>query len=768
MAQPWQDHLEWAASFGWLGWLALGLLGIAVIALTAANVRSLSRPRRRWVLMTIRATTVILVLAALGQPTWVSQTPRPAGQRLGVVLDRSASMATGPAGQRRWDRALEAVAALAATTPVQLVTAGSRPQPVLKPTELTRLPPSETSTDLHAALRYLADEQRASSLQAVVVISDGLDNGALAARNPSGSANIDADTAELLHGLGVPVHAVFIDDPEPIKDVAITAIRTSSFGFARTLMPVSVDLEISGLADKPGNLMLKLSDNGKLMVTQPVPLAGPSRRSVELEFQPLHVGTHIIEAQVVPLPDEVTEANNRAFAALRVVRERTRILHLAGQPSWDSRFLRTHLRANPSIDLVSFYIMVSQGSGGLALGDDTTLIPFPAKEIFEDALTGFDLIVLQDFPFGPFQLEQYLPRLSQFLKGGGALLVLGGPQSLSAGGYFGSGMAELLPLQLGPPGDEGGWADGSAQLRLTPLGRKHPVTLLGADPDASAATWQRHAWRGRNTGLAAREAGAVLVVDAADHPLLAVGDIGEGRSAVVATDSLWTWAFGADHEPSEPSDSARRDADRRDYHRLFDQLLAWLLRDPSLDLLQLQGPGAPVPQGQALRVQVTARDGAGAVLPRLALRWSAARHGAGEAEEAVWREWPHATDSEGRAELQLNDLAEGAWLITVQAEVLGRPHSAVLPIVIAPESREASQIQPTDRLLQLLARTTSAQVWPNRAPSKGVPLRPLDADDPAAVADRQHTDLWSRPEVLLALLALLSAEWWLRRRWGLA
>jgi hypothetical protein len=49
-----------------------------------------------------------------------------------------------------------------------------------------------------------------------------------------------------------------------------------------------------------------------------------------------------------------------------------------------------------------------------------------------------------------------------------------------------------------------------------------------------------------------------------------------------------------------------------------------------------------------------------------------------------------------------------------------------------------------------------------------VPLRPLDADDPAAVADRQHTDLWSRPEVLLALLALLSAEWWLRRRWGLA
>lgn len=768
MAQPWQDHLEWAASFGWPGWLALGLLAAAMVALTAANVRGLQRPRRRWTLVAIRATTAALLLAALGQPTWVSQTPRPAGQRLGVVLDRSASMAAGRGGQRRWDRALEALAALAATTPVQLVTTGDRARPVLNPSELTRLTPSESGSDLHAGLRHLLDEQRASSLQAVVVISDGLDNGALAARNPAGSANLDSESAELLHGLGVPVHAVFIDDPEPSRDVAVTAIRTSSFGFARTLMPVSVDLEISGMADKPGSLVLKLSDNGKLMVTQQVPLAGPSRRTIELEFQPLHVGTHIIEAQAVPLADEATDANNRGYAALRVVRERTRLLHLAGQPSWDSRFLRTHLRANPSVDLVSFYIMVSQGSGGLSLGDDTTLIPFPAKEIFEDALTSFDMIILQDFPFGPFQLDQHLPRLSQFLKGGGALLILGGPQSLGAGGYFGSGMADLLPLQLAPPGDDGGWVDGDAALRLTPLGGKHPVTLLGADPEASAAAWRRHAWRGRNTGLSARENGAVLVVDAADHPLLAVGDIGEGRAAVVATDSLWTWAFGADHGPGEAGDAAHRDADRRDYHRLFDQLLAWLLRDPSLDLLQVQGPGAPVPQGQPLRLQVRARDGAGAVLPRLALRWSAARQGAGEAEEVVWHDAPQPTDAEGRAEVPLGDLGEGAWLVTVQAEVLGRQHSAVQPVVVVAGSREASQIQPTDRLLQLLARASAGQVWPSRPPSKGVPLRPLEADDPAAVADRLHTDLWSRPEVLLVLLGLLSAEWWLRRRWGLA
>lgn len=768
MPQTWHDHLEWAAGIGWPGRLGLLWLALAVLLLTAANVRLLTRPRQRWTLIGLRGASVALVLAALGQPTWVSQAPRPAGQKLAVVLDRSASMATGTPGARRWDRALEAVAALAGQLPIQVISAGSIAKPVSSPTELPRATPADQTTDLQAALRHVAEEQRPGALQAMVVISDGLDTAALAARNPPGTTNLDADTSELVHAIGVPVHAVFIDDPEPIKDVAVTGIRASSFGFARTTMPVTVDLEVSGLADRPGTLTLQLSDNGKPMVTQAVPLAGPSRRAVELEFQPLHVGTHIIEAQVVALPEEATDANNRAFAALRVVRERMRVLHLAGRPSWDSRFLRTHMRANPSVDLVSFYIMVSQGSGGLALGDDTTLIPFPAKEIFEDALSGFDLIVLQDFPFGPFQLEQYLPRLSQFVRGGGALLVLGGPQSLGAGGYFGSGMADLLPLQLAPPGDDGGWVDATFALRLTPIGQQHPVALLGADPAASALAWGKHLWRGRNTGLAARETGAVLVVDAADHPLLAVSEIGEGRSAVVATDSLWTWAFGADSDHSDATDSANRERHRADYHRLFDQLAAWLLRDPSLDLLQLQGPGAAALQGLPLTVRVTARDGAGVALPRLTLRWSASRQTGAEVEAPKWVLAAQTTDADGRAELTLPELPPGAWLISVQAEVAGRPHTAVLPVVVTPAANEARQIQPTDRLLQLIARSSGGQVWPGRPPSRGVPLRPIDADDPAAVADRIHTDLWSRPEVLALLMLLLSGEWWLRRRWGLA
>ena len=49
-----------------------------------------------------------------------------------------------------------------------------------------------------------------------------------------------------------------------------------------------------------------------------------------------------------------------------------------------------------------------------------------------DAVIGIDARILgrrreeffQDFPFGPFQVERYLPELHKYVTGGGAFLVL--------------------------------------------------------------------------------------------------------------------------------------------------------------------------------------------------------------------------------------------------------------------------------------------------------------------------------------------------------
>ncbi len=756
------DHLEW--TLGWSLWpriLAL-TLGLLVLVLAAINLRALKSKRKRTALIGLRLLTVISVLAVWHQPTWVSESVRPGGRRIAIVVDQSLSMAqkSTTKGPSRWERAVSLAASLSRTQPALLFSLDDHLQALPELNKLTALKPIGQATDLLAGLSALAEAQRQQRLSGVVLISDGLDNAALRARNGTAGAALDTDSAQLVQALHMPIHSFFVADDAPIADVAVATVRCSSFGFTRTAMPVAVDVEISGYAKHSGEFTLKLSDNGHQVAVQKLALDGPQLRTIQMEFSPQHVGAHLLQAAVLPLPDEATTTNNEAWAGLRVVRDRTRVLHLAGHPSWDTRFLRMHLRGNEAVDLVSFYVMIGQGSGVFAAAEDTTLIPFPTREIFEQSLSSFDLVIFQDFPFGPFAVEQYLPQLRAYVLGGGAFLVLGGKQTLSAGGYFGTGIADWLPVRLQPlVADDVGFVDGPLTAKLTPAGLLHPVTLLGSEVEINAAQWAKHTFTGRNTGLQAGEQGSVLLTDDRDHPILAVGEVGEGRSAVLATDSLWQWAF-----PPGAADNIR-DKSRSDYHQLLDQLSAWLLRDPDLDLLRLQAPSEPQAASEPLKIKITGRSPGGKPLANLTLRFDLAPLVQVAAEARTLQPMADTTDVDGQAVLTLPPGAPGAYLLTVEGALDGRVLRATAPVVRLPALLEMSQLQPSDRLLQQLAKASGGQVFNLAVPKGGVPL---PQSDPPELAEKTHLDLWSRPEVLIWLVLLLGLEWALRRRWGLA
>ena len=752
------DHLEWALGWTWGPRAFVLALALAVLWLAALNLRALASWRRRGVLFGIRLALVASLLGVLMQPTWVSLGQRPGSRSLAVLVDRSASMAQAPAGQRRWDAALLAASKLAADMPVELLALDDRLEKFGSVRKLREAKPTGAGTDLLGALAALGESHRVAGLAAVLLLTDGLDNGDLRARNPAGPAPLDNESAEVIARLRVPVHSLLLADKAPVRDVALAAVRSSAFGFTRTFMPVSVDIEVSGYGKQSGSLAVTLSDNGRPSSTRQIPLAGPTRRTIDFDFQPLHVGPHLLEAAIVPLPDEATDSNNRGYATLHVVRDRTRVLHLAGHPSWDTRFLRSHLRGDPSVDLVSFYIMVGQGSGAFVSADDTTLIPFPTREIFEESLTSFDLVILQDFPFGPFQVEQYLPQLRAYVHGGGAFLVIGGKQALSAGGYYGTALAEWLPVRLQALGGaDVGFSEGPLNLALTPAGATHPITQLAHDAETNAAVWAHHGWQGRNTALQAGESGHVLVTDSGGHPLLAVGEVDQGRSAVLATDSLWAWAF-----PPAAAEGAR-DRSRADYHQLLDQLFAWLLHDPDLDALRLEVVGLAGPSKPA-QVRISAHGVNGESLPGLVLRvgWAPLTQMPAAPNLQTYAE---QTDAQGQVLVTLPELPAGAHLVTVEAPIAGHAQRASVPLWVRAADREVAQLQPSDDLLQKLAASSGGRVWRALPKRQAISLAQPDAAD---LADRVHSDLWSRPGVLLWLVSLLGLEWTLRRRWGLA
>ncbi len=55
-----------------------------------------------------------------------------------------------------------------------------------------------------------------------------------------------------------------------------------------------------------------------------------------------------------------------------------------------------------------------------------SLIPFPTRELFEQELPSFDLIVLQNFEFRPTASATYLENIRSYVEGGGGLVMLGG------------------------------------------------------------------------------------------------------------------------------------------------------------------------------------------------------------------------------------------------------------------------------------------------------------------------------------------------------
>jgi hypothetical protein len=78
-----------------------------------------------------------------------------------------------------------------------------------------------------------------------------------------------------------------------------------------------------------------------------------------------------------------------------------------------------------------------------------SLIPFPTRELFEEQLPSFDVIVLQNFEYLPYGISDYLENIRSYVEGGGGLAMLGGAQSFTSGGYADT------PVAAAQPGDNG-------------------------------------------------------------------------------------------------------------------------------------------------------------------------------------------------------------------------------------------------------------------------------------------------------------------------
>src|SRR5262249_16470705 len=193
--------------------------------------------------------------------------------------------------------------------------------------------------------------------------------------------------------------------------------------------------------------------------------------TVDLTVTLERAGARILEIAIEPPHGDTIPENDRRLVTLNVARERVRVLHVAGEPTNDTRALRQWLKSDASVDVVAFFILRTPADNPQATQEDLALIPFPVDELFSEHLPSFDAVVLQDFDAQPYGLERHLPALARYVRSGGGLIMVGGPNS-------------FVPRRYSPPPPPHPFlAGGDGE---TPLGEVLPVALVRS-PGATAA-----------------------------------------------------------------------------------------------------------------------------------------------------------------------------------------------------------------------------------------------------------------------------------------
>jgi uncharacterized membrane protein len=538
----------------------------------------------------------VLLALALARPARVKAEANLVGARVVMLVDRSRRLLLPDEGSTRAARARDAARAVRQSFSDSRVSVLGFAEGDPAPLSLDDMGPTRgDDSDLVAALAALS-RAGGERPEAVVVVSDGR-------LTRPGAGFSDAELRRMVGELGVPIHTVLVTDREP-PDAAVRALHTAGAAVAHQPLALRIEIACSGgleCSELPVEVRELRQGEAPALLASGVakPVAGKSA-TLELSITLDRAGARIVEVAIKAPPGDAVPDNDRRIMTFNVARQRVRLLHVAGRPTYDVRSLRRWLKSDESVDLVAFFILRTDEDNPMTSDDsELALIPFPVDELFTEHLPSFDAVVLQDIDAVTYRLAQHLPALERYVRAGGGVIMVGGPSSFGGGGYARSPLERVLPVEIGEvtrPFDLGEFVP-----RYTEVGRLSPALsplrqLVSEDLPRAV---------GSNTLGAARD-GAIVLWEHPERrtrggtpmPVLALGDAGDGRAIALGIDGTHELAF---------SEFAERTAGRA-YGALWDGLLGWLMRDPRYEAARVQLAGTCI-AGEKARLRVTRLPG---------------------------------------------------------------------------------------------------------------------------------------------------------------
>ena len=389
----------------------------------------------------------------------------------------------------------------------------------------------------------------------------------------------------------------FVDDSE--VNVWLEDADIAPFSFEGKPLFASVYLRRGGDRGEALRVQVQVEGEGTTLATANAFFeAGEASAEVTLPIPALPRGSHLLSVRALATPNERVLWDNSGYWNVEVLANTVGVLHLLGSPSWDGRFLRRFLKAEPKFDLISFFILRDPWDSQKVNERELSLIPFPVARLFNEELPNFRVIILQDFTLLQFLLPEYQSNLVKFVKDGGGLLFVGGPRALLNMDIQNSPLREILPFVM---------KDGAATSTIfTPLmgdlnrggvdksgpwfepDRRFSVQMAKPDSHRRALANVYDEWEVLGSSLTSFKEGRGLhhlenvkfksqdvytpllmaeTDDGLSVPLAVASSPGKGRAIWIFTDSLWRLAL-----------TPQADTPREVYHRLMQGAMTWLLR----------------------------------------------------------------------------------------------------------------------------------------------------------------------------------------------
>ncbi len=744
-------------------------------------VRETGRNSRRqsmvlWLLRLMMCLIILLVLLRPGITFTRQSTPR---GTVAVMMDSSASMQlpSGDGKTTRWEaeqqiweslwNARESLGKDASLVPFLY-------DSTLKPlgdgksgssgTAAVKLPerPEGLTTDIGGPLNQLMSMPLESPLSAVIWMGDG-------AQTLLPSGGDPQQMARRLAQIDIPLFVVGIgprSDSKNSQDLSVEGVPEQLDEYTKNQLNIRGLLRCRGVANKELLVKLLLIQPGKAPRELSVDRVRPNKADQALPFMlPLVVelepGAYELAVRAEPVPGEAIQENNEATVFLNVRGGGARILYIEGEPRTEQNFIK--IAMSESKDMQMNFQLISK--------PPLQKWPVDLSQRLSDGV--YDCFVLGDLDYKAIDFAGAKAIADQVKKGAG-LVTLGGFSAYGAGGWDGSPLRDILPIDVTGQRRQG-VAIGSpiemqnhlpGPIQVVPIGVNE---ILRIDTqENNEATWrQLKPLPAANRWAGIRKApGTILLAESQrKEPLIVSGLADQGRVVSIAFDTTYLWT---------------RQGKSNEHKAFWRNIIYWCMRREIVE----EGMQMSMPQRRLLLQQSS----------EMVLQWNGGSEGlempkniqlhlwklvdrnsaAGEVDKDLGEVQMQRRDGQSMR-AQFGGSKEGGryeWRANVNGSK-GQRLEAKLPFVVIDRSAESMQPMPDWQLLGQMAKLNASAGGTLVAPEQSdeIVRQILDRrkqSTQTAIENRKLgdgvLDTWT---AFILLTMVMICQWTLRKKWNL-